>query len=57
MPFWSATIAIQPAYGNSDVHVFIIDADHYVDARDQSLTRANFPESRRHRRNAVLIPH
>nr|WSY48835.1 hypothetical protein OG999_00830 [Streptomyces sp. NBC_00886] len=54
MPFWSATIPIQTMRGSSGVHIFIVLADHYEDARGHALARADLPEAQRHRRNAAL---
>ncbi|MCZ4607785.1 hypothetical protein O3S80_29325 [Streptomyces sp. Lzd4kr] len=54
MPFWSASIPIRTPPGRSGVHIFIVDADHYEDARRHALARADLPDSRRHRRNAAL---
>ncbi|MFG2028873.1 hypothetical protein [Streptomyces sp. NPDC048825] len=54
MPFWSATFPIRTTHGHSGVHIFIVDVDHYEDARRHALARADLPEARRHRRNAAL---
>ncbi|MFH8469213.1 hypothetical protein [Streptomyces sp. NPDC017991] len=54
MPFWSATIPIRSSRGGVGVHIFIVDAAHYEDACGHALARAQLPDARRHRRNAVL---
>lgn len=54
MPFWSATIPTQPSHGGAGVHIFIVDAARYEQARGDALESAQLPDARRHRRDAAL---
>ncbi|MGW0877927.1 hypothetical protein ACWD3Z_46890 [Streptomyces sp. NPDC002740] len=54
MPYWSATIPIQTSHGGAGVHIFIVDAARYEEARGYALATAELPDARRHRRDAAL---